>query len=44
MTLAKLAKTAKVGKEILGFGTRNLLGALGELCERISSVSAVRIA
>jgi hypothetical protein len=35
---------AKAGKEILGFGTRILLGALDDLCERISFVSAVRIA
>jgi hypothetical protein len=30
MTLAKIAKTAKAGKEILGFGTEILLGDLGE--------------
>jgi hypothetical protein len=38
-----LAKAAKAGTEILGVGTRNLLGAPGDLCERISSVSALRI-
>jgi hypothetical protein len=36
-----LAKIAKAGKEILGFGTRNLLGALGDLCERIFSVRSL---
>jgi hypothetical protein len=44
MTLAKSAKNAKAGKEIPGFGTEILLGVPGDLCERIFSVSAVRIA
>jgi hypothetical protein len=43
MTLAKIAKNAKAGKEILGFGTEILIGVIGDLCERISSVSGFRI-
>jgi hypothetical protein len=43
MTLAKIAKNAKAGKDIPGFGTEILLGVLGDLCERISSVRALRI-
>ncbi len=35
MTLAKIAKNAKAGREILGLGTEILLGDLGDLCERI---------